>query len=449
MAKQQTVSDLFKGSRRILNLAVPAFLTQASFTVTNVIDLIMIGTIGAAAIGGVGIAGITYWNLFIFLGSQTMAVTFLCSQSHGAGKSGEFLRRGLTAIIISLGIGIPVAFFSKAITGGIYTIMGAESAVAKAGAAYFSYRLIAFPVDLLNGTFEGMIKARGNTRTPMIIRLISHGINLLFNYLLIFGSFGFPKLGAAGAGIATMLGHCAAFILFLPFAFRLFKGVSPKDYLPKKRDVVLILRESGKIIVNDSSFSLSFLVYTRFVTGLGAISLAANEIAIHVSSMGFMPAVGFGQAAQILIGQHIGAKENRAARRAGLQVLAFCSIFMIFISLIFLIFPRQIASLFTNEIQVIEYLVPMLWISAAFSLLDGGQIVMSSALRGTGDTSFLTISTALISWALFVPMTFILLRVLHLDVIWAWAGTYVYMSVLFLAFILRYLLINWTSIRPK
>ena len=160
-------------TRTILSLALPAFLTQASYTITNVVDLMMIGSLSPAAIGAVGVGGILFWNLIVLTGGPVMAAGYLCAQSFGGGKHAEFARRGTFALILSVCIALPLAFGNRAFASFLYTVMGTDPEVVHLGTLYFRYRLIGLPFELANTGIEGMIKASGDTRRPMIIRWMS------------------------------------------------------------------------------------------------------------------------------------------------------------------------------------------------------------------------------------------------------------------------------------
>lgn len=438
-------------TRTIMRIALPAFLSQASFTLTNVLDLMMVGTIGPAAIAGVGVGGVIFWNLFVLLGSPSQAVSYLCAQSYGAGRHEEFLRRVLAALAMALAVGLPVALFAGDLSVFLYRALGAEGSVVAAGSSYFVFRLIGIPFELVSTTLESMIKATGDTKRPMTIRVVSHLGNLVGNYLLIFGHFGFPRMGAAGAGLATFVSYLIAFALFLVLGGRHIAGLVKRIGFrrPHRHDFGLLVLESGKIMGNDLSASLSFLVYTGIVARLGALSLAANEIAINVASLGFLPAVGFGQASQIIIGQRIGAGHNRSARKAGLETQLYCAIFMLALGILFFFFPDLIARLYTQDEQVRAYLVPMLRLSAVFQVFDGAQIVFASSLRGAGDTTFLLLANLVTAWLFFIPLTLVIVYVLKLSVIWAWGGTYIYMLAYFAVYGIRYMRLEWDSIRAR
>ncbi|MBN2049351.1 MAG: MATE family efflux transporter [Spirochaetales bacterium] len=438
-------------TRTILTLALPAFLTQASYTITNVVDLMMIGSLSPAAIAAVGVGGILFWNLIVLTGGPVMAAGYLCAQSYGAGKFDDFARRGSMAILISFLLALPLALGNKGFAVLLYRIMGTDEEVVLLGALYFRYRLIGLPIELLNSGLEGMIKATGDTRRPMIIRFISHLSNVFFNYLLIFGKLGLPALGAEGAGLATMISYFIAFILFIALSPRLLARKIPVRLLqkPDRFNGRLVVKEGVKITGNELSGSLSFFVYTAVVASLGATALAANEIGLNITSTAFMPAIGFGQAALILIGQRVGKGETATAKKTGWEVQLYCAVFMVAMGVLFFIIPETIGRFYTRDQEVLATLTPMLRFAAFFQIFDGGQIIFSFCLRATGDTTFLFLANLLGSWLLFIPGVLLIVHILKLNVIWAWGGMYCFMLALFIIYGIRYMTMKWDRIKAK
>jgi putative MATE family efflux protein len=219
-------------TKTILNLALPALLTQASYTLTSMFDLMMVGSLSPEAIAGGGVGGILFWNLAVLFAGPLMAMGYLCAQSYGAGDHEQFFRRVSAAFILSI---IPAIFMGIFNTRGsilLYRILGAEPEVVRIGTEYFRFRLIGFPFELANMGMESMIKATGNTKRPMIIRFISHLANLLLNYILIFGKLGFPRMEAAGAGLATLISYLVATALFVIYVFRTFKRPENRPLFP-------------------------------------------------------------------------------------------------------------------------------------------------------------------------------------------------------------------------
>lgn len=436
--------------KSILSLAGPAFLSQASFTITGIIDLMMVGTISPEAIAAVGLGGTLFWNLMVLFGGPGISIVFLCGQAFGSRDLELFSRRAFAGIYICIILGIGFSIFPSGLAGFFYRLLGAEPSVIAEGVRYFRFRLIGFPIHLAAVALEGAIKATGNTKTPMALKVIGHICNIFGNYVLIFGKIGFPALGTAGAGIASLISDIvtlAGFSLFFYLTF--LKKEIPIKLIPGRAAAFLVLKEGFKVSVQGFASSFSILIYTSFIARLGALSLAANQIAVSIISMSFLPAHGLGQAGEILISQAVGRGQPEEAKKTGFRVMGYCTFLMLLFGLVIGILPEKIGALYTKESSVVFLLIPMLRISALFQLFDAIQIVLSAALRAAGETTYLLLATLAGSWLLFIPLVWIIINTLGGGITAAWSGRYVLMFFLTLLFILRYLRLDWRAIKPK
>lgn len=436
--------------RNILRLAVPAFLSQASFTITGMIDLIMVGTISPAAIAAVGMGGTIYWNLIVLIGGPAIAMVYLCSQSYGGGDMQRFAERALSGLMLCGVLGIVFACFPFTLSRLFYTGLGAEEAVVTAGVQYFSFRLIGFPLHLLYTGLESVIKSTGDTKRPMVLKFIGHLFNVSCNYVLIFGRLGFSPMGVRGAGIASLCADIVTFVLFAgAFIITLKRERIPFPLRLKLTPALLLIREGFKVSVQQFASSFSILVYTSVIARLGAVSLAANQIAVSVISMSFLPAFGLGQASEILIGHAVGRGHNREARMYGLTVEAYCVAVMVVFGLVIGVFPQFIGGLYTRDQEVLALLRPMLLVSAFLQIFDGIQIVFAASLRAVGDTTYLLVITVIGSWLVFIPTVLLVVFVLQEGVVIAWGIRYLLMVFLSAMYFQRYIRKDWSAVRAR
>ncbi len=436
--------------RSILKLAVPAFLSQASFTITGMIDLIMVGTISPAAIAAVGMGGTIYWNLIVLIGGPAIAMVYLCSQSYGAGNMERFSERALAGLMLCGLSGLIFACFPFSLSRIFYHALGAEEAVITEGVRYFSFRLIGFPLHLLYTGLESAIKSTGDTKRPMVLKFIGHICNVSCNYVLIFGRLGFSPMGVRGAGIASLCADVLTFALFTgAFLLTLKRERIPFSMRLKLTPALLLIREGFKVSVQQFASSFSILVYTSVIARLGAVSLAANQIAVSVISMSFLPAFGLGQASEILIGHAVGRGSTQKARMYGLTVELYCIAVMVVFGLVIGLFPQFIGGLYTRDQQVLSLLRPMLLVSAFLQIFDGIQIVFAASLRAVGDTTYLLVITVIGSWLIFIPTVLLAVFILQEGVVLAWGIRYLLMVFLSIMYFQRFVRKDWTTVRAR
>jgi Na+-driven multidrug efflux pump len=162
-----------------------------------------------------------------------------------------------------------------------------------------------------------------------------------------------------------------------------------------------------------------------------------------------MPAYGFGQAAQIIVGQLIGAGKTREAKHTGVEISAYTSVFMFVMGFIFFFGGSTIARLFTDDAEVISLFSSVLKVAAFFQIFDGSQIILSMCLRAAGDTTFLFITVLCGVWGILVPGAFICVRVLGLGLPEAWLCVYIYVAAIFTVYTVRYFSLKWDKIASK
>ena len=469
----------------ILRLAAPALLSQASFTLTGVIDLMMVGSISPEAIAAVGMGGTLFWNLSVLFGGPAIALLYLCGQSWGRCDHGAFSRRAAAGLVLSVALSAGFALFPAVVSRFLYQAMGAADDVVEQGVRYFRFRMLGFPAWMIGLAMESAVKATGNTKAPMFIKMGSHLANIAGNYVLIFGKLGFEPMGTKGAGLSTFISELIALIgmtILLarvlgmngtaPFRGQRAAGASSRagaaesdrspesgeenrdrgslvPHAPISGELSLVLREGMKVALQGFSSSFSILVYTAMITRLGSVALAANQIAVSIISLSFLPATGLGQASEILISQYIGRGEPARARNTGYRVLLYCCGLMVLFGICIGLFPRTVGRLYTESAEVLSLLGPMLLVSAFLQILDAGQIVLSASLRATGDTGYLLWVTTAASWGLFVPLVWIITAVLGWGILWAWGARYALMLVLALFFSVRYIRKRWEDVRPR
>jgi len=251
------------------------------------------------------------------------------------------------------------------------------------GSAYLKTYLFGTP--LIYGFFavDAAFRASGDTRTPFILLLTSVAITLVLDPVLMLGVGPFPRLGIAGAAIATIATRGAACVMGFTIAAR--RGLLRLGRV-RLESIVAVCRVGLPTAITGMSFSLIYVFLTRTTTLFGTPALAALGIGHRVESWLFMTGVGFGAATAAIVGQNLGAGRPDRAARAGWMATAFCSCLGVVAFVLELTFPRQFAGLFTNDLTVISEAAKYLRIVAVSQLAVCAEIVLEGALGGAGDT---------------------------------------------------------------
>lgn len=438
--------------RNVLILALPSFMSFFAQTAIGTVNLILVGHLGALNIAIVGVVNIIMYNGFAIFSGVSHTVNYLVAQDYGANAIKAAIKKTYLALYLSLFIAIFLFAVGYFFSGHILGLTGGSAELVREGEFYLQIRFYALAFGMVTFMFHGFLRGVGDTRTSMILSIMSNVLILFFAYALTYGEFGFPELGLNGSAYAILIGEFSGFILALYVFFIRFKNKFQTlvKVAIRLRELKLIVVESFKLGMQEFSMSFAMFIFTVFVARLGTEALAANEIALNVMSFGFMPAFAFGTTATIIVGQEIGRKQPLKARRAGTDVTILGTIFLVVLGTLELIFAKQIAMLYNNtDPNVYETAAMLIQISAYLQIFDGFLNFYAGALRGLGETSFLLRMSLIINWFVFVPLAYLLIFVFDLGSIGAWIALYTYLTVIGLSFMYRFYKSYWSAIRTK
>ncbi|MFD2671376.1 MATE family efflux transporter [Marinicrinis sediminis] len=443
---------LFRRWGAILSLAIPSIFAFASMTATGAINLVMIGGLGATAIAIVGVVNILMYNAFAIFSGIGHSVNYLVAQNYGAGEMDKGIQRASMALKVTLLVAILIAILGMTSSELLLTLIGGEESKGiRVGTEYLSLRFLAMGFAILSFVFHGIFRGLGDTKTPMVLSIATNAIVLFLTYALTYGHFGFAEMGLRGAGWAYVVGEWVGLVgaLFMYFVYYHRKYETRRSRSWNRGEGKLLLTESGKLGIQEFSLSISMLIFTIFISRLGENALAANEIALSVMSFGFMPAFGFGATATILVGQNVGKRNAREARLSGTHTALLCCLFLLVLGIIEYGFASSIANWYTGEKEVYELAGKLIMMSAFLQLFDGLLNTYAGGLRGIGDTTFLTLTSFLLGFLVFVPLTYLSIFVLDWGSTGAWLSLYTYLVLFGILVTVRFYRTRWEDIRMK
>lgn len=437
-------------NRRLLLLAGPSLVENLLQTMLSVFNMLFVGQLGKEAIAGVGLG--TQLTFFLQVAFMGLAVgnTALVARAIGAGDkrmAERVAKQSLTiAIVLGLGIGLVTLLAADAIVG----VMGAEPQVNALASSFL--RIIGLFAFVMGVMFigSGTLRGAGDTFTPMLITGFINIINILIAYTLIFGNFGFPRVGALGSAIAitassTIGALLIAYVLFkrnkvLPLTWRGDWGFH--------RDVIARILNIGlPSAAEQIVFQVGFLMFAAMAVSLGTANYAAQQVAFTISNFSIMPAFAFGVAATTLVGQNLGAKNPERAEQSAYQALKHGTLWMIVMGIAFLIWREPLVRLFTPDAEVWAPAQMCLTFIALGQPFMSVSIIFASALRGAGDTRATLAVTFIGIWLIRVALGYALGIALGLGLfgMWiAWFADFVVRSVLFAA---RFRTGRWKTLR--
>lgn len=434
--------------RQAWALSAPAILTMISQTVMWTVDAAMVGHVGKAELAAVGFGGVLVWTIYSFFVGLTSTVNTYVAQAVGAGDDrrcgsllwqGMYLAAGAAAVLILIRAFIPQ----------IMELVRPPAEVEALSVSYIQIRMLSAPLFLAHCTFAHFFRGIGDTMTPLKVLAVAHLVNIAGDYALIFGPGPFPELGVEGAAWATSLANVVAALLFAAVTFtpsmraryRLGAG-----WRAHRGQLGRLLRVGTPIAVHFFLDMGSFLVFSAYIGRMGTEALAANQIAIQILALSFMPAQGIAQAATTLMGQYIGAGRPDLAKHCAYTTLKMGLYYAGAIALLCLTLPEFLVGVFNDDPVVVALGRKLLYLCAFFQVFDAVQFISDGALRGAGDTRVPMLIIVGGAWLVFLPLAWTLGSALDGGVVGAWAGATVYIAFVSVLMFLRLQRDRWRDL---
>jgi MATE family multidrug resistance protein len=397
----------------MLRLAGPIVLAELGWMSMGIVDTMMVGRLpnSAEAIGAVSLGSILFISVGIFGTGIMLGLDTLVSQSFGAGEVADCHHSLFNGAYLSLAIA-PILMSIVWVWPLLLRNFGIDPAVLRLASAYlYALNWSTLPL-LLYFVFRRYLQAM-NQAAPVMFALISANlVNLGVNWILIYGHFGAPAMGAVGSGWATCISRIymatmlLIYILYYDHRHKTgLREIPGWPNLARIRHLVNLGFPAGAQLAFEIAV---FAAATALIGKLGAVPLASNQIALNTASFTYMVPLGIGSAAAVRVGQALGRGDFLAANRAGWTALSLGASFMLCMAVAFWTIPQSIARIFTPDPLVIHATARLLFVAAFFQLFDGLQAVATGALRGSGDTRTPMLCHLIGYWVIGLPLGYIL-----------------------------------------
>ncbi len=433
-----------------LNVAWPSVLESFFVNLAGMVDTIMVGSLGSYAIAAVGLTiQPKFLGMAVFL-SLNVAVSAIVARRKGEEdrESANRVVRMLLAFTVLMTVLISLAFILLA--DPIVRLMGSQADTHEYAVEYLRIIMGGLVFSTVSLVLNAAQRGAGNTRIAMTTNLISNTVNVIFNYLLIGGNFGFPKLGIRGAAIATVLGTVCACVLSIRSVLHKDGFVylrSVKGWMADKANIKSLLNVGSSAFVEQICLRIGFMLFSMTVAYLGTTELAAHQIGGNMMSMSFSIGDGFSVASVTLIGQSLGRKRPDMAKIYG-SVCQKCGLICAcVISTIYFFFGKNIFLFYTTDQVILDYGVMIMRILSFILFFQIEQVVQFGCLRGAGDTKF-TALVSLISVTCIRPgMSWLLCYPAGLGLMGAWLGTFCDQFLRFVLTFIRFHKGKWMQLK--
>lgn len=418
--------------RMIIQLSVPAILSQIASIVMQYIDASMVGSLGAEAAASIGLVSSSTWLVMGLGSSASVGFTVQIAHRIGAGEekeAREIVRQGLLSVFC---FAVALSILASAVSGRLPFWLGAQETVAVDAGRYFLVFALFLPVQQMNYTASGMLQCSGNMKTPSILNILMCPLDVLFNFLLIFpgremeiaGRTLFVPgagLGVTGAALGTGLAQlCVCVLLLGALLIR-----SPQLHLRRSEKLHFsagVLKNAVRIAIPVGFEQVitcgAQVAQTRIVAPLGTVSIAANSFAITAESLCYMPGFGVSTAATTIIGQSIGAGREDLTKRLGWLVTFFgMAVMAVSGCCMFFAAPLMIGILSPDE-AIRSLGAEVLRIESFAEPLYAASMVASGVFRGAGDTLVPSILNFASMWLVRIPLAAFLAPRMGLQGVW-------------------------------
>ncbi len=378
--------------KRVLHLAIPAVISNVLYTFQNIIDAIMIGHYKepTISISAVGLGGMVYFLFFPLIMGLTTGGVAIIARRWGERNFEEARKTFEDLYTLLILISIPISLFVIFYGWTIPYVLGASEIVVKEAYRYIMGVFIFYPFAVFMAAYQSALRAAGDTKTPMIVDLFANSWNVLWNYILIFGNFGFPELGVMGAAIATGSSYLFGTIVYLYLQKREKLIVYPRLFSRRKTDlkiVVKLFRVGIPAGIERGMWALTSFIYTGIIIAVGgSLGYAAFQVGLKAESLAYMPGFGFSIAATTLVGQYLGMGDMGKAKEAAFEASKLCAIFMGIAGLIMILFPSYLSLLFTGDMSIIKLSAIYLFLMGFTEPFLGILFTLAGSMRGAGYT---------------------------------------------------------------
>ena len=431
----------------ILALALPTIGGMTSQNILNLVDMAMVGTLGAAALAGVGMGSFLNFMAFAAIAGLASAVQAMAARRVGEGRIAETALPLNGGLYLCWLIGMPLTVGLFFAAPSIFQLMNDDPAVLREGVPYFQIRLLGIIAVGMNFSFRGYWTAIKNTRLYFRTLLIMHSVNIALNYILIFGKFGMPALGTTGAAIGTAVSLWLGSAIYFWHGHRLARPAGFLHGLPNAAQLAGLLRLGLPSSLQQLFFAAGFTVLFWIVGQVGTAELAVTNVLINITLVVVLPGLGLGLAAATLVGQALGRGEPEDAYRWGWDVAKVGTVIFAALGIVMLLFPKALLGLFLHEGHLLVLGdIPLRLIGASVAF-DGIGLILMQALLGAGASGAVMRIGVGLQWLLFLPLAWVIGPVLGNGLLSIWLLFVGYRALQTAAFVALWERRKWVEVK--
>lgn len=444
--------------KETIRLTLPVFLELLISSLFGMVDMMMVGNSGAPSITTPSIAATGITNQVMFIGiamAQAMSTggTAMISRYSGAREEHRIpnIVKHLIVLMVAIII-IPFVTINQLIPERIMSFIGAEAETISIGINYFKIVIVGFIFQSLNLAIFASMRGTGDTKTPMMVNIGINLLNVIGNYILIFGKLGFPAMGVTGAGLSTSLSHVVAFIILIVILLskkHIVRLNLSEGFKFNKPIIQNLTNIGGPAALEQVGFRVGVIMFIRIVSSLGTVAYATHQIASNIVSLSFAPGQSFGIAASTLVGRSLGEERIDRAEKFIKEINRLALISSAFFAFIFFFFGPTLVGLYTKDVAVIALSGGVMRIIALIQPFQASAFAISGGLRGAGDTVSTLIVTIIGVFAIRLSVAYVLINIVGLGIVGAWIAMLSDQIIRWVGISIRYKTGKWKHIKLK
>jgi len=429
--------------RAVLTLALPVTVSSLLQRTEGILDIFLVGGLGATAIAAVGIGQLLVFFAVTVVASLTVGATVVIAQLWGARRFTDAGQAAVHVLALALVISLALMALGILVNRPVMQLLGAAPDVVTLAGPYLDIIFLVIPFTIVIQVLSGILHGTADTRTPMYAMIGVNVLHALLAYPLIYGRWGFPNLGINGAAVAVGAAESVGVLVLLIRCSTLF--VRPTRL---RRDLARAVWDVGLPVFGERVMQqVGVLLYTKLVLMYGTVAYAAHQVGLSIEAFSFLPGYGFAVAAATMAGQSIGAGKYARAKLENWEANRLAACVMAGMGLLFFFFPYALLRAFTDDPAVIELGTLFLKIVALLQIPLALTMVLSGSLRGAGDTRYIMGTTIVGMWGVRLPLACIAALWLQLDLIFVWSAMVADWTIRMGLLIVRYRSERWHGIQ--
>lgn len=409
-------------TRELVMLAWPIATAMLGETAMGLVDTKLVGGLGPAALGGVGLATVLVFVTYSFVFGLQRGVKVRSSHAYGQSRDRDTFAYAKTGLAFGFGFGALVLAACRDVEP-LLVRLGIEASIVPFARDFLAAVTLGAPAICAYAALVHHRHAIGDSRTPMLVGLGGNAVNAALAWSLIYGHLGLPALGARGAGYATALTQWLLLLTLLALFVRDEERLAPEPRVIGLRKAARgVFGMGAPIGAQYLAETLAFASFTAVLGSIGPEEIAANQIAFNLMRVSSLPGLAVAEAGSVLVGRALGARDLALADRVTKSALSVAVAFMAACGVAFALGGGRVGSLFTADAGVRAVTTRLLLVAAVFQVLDAVNLVLRCALRGAKDVRAVAVFGVVVVWSFVPTSAYALGKLCGMGALGGWLG---------------------------